>query len=63
MLGAMNNAKIRTKILGVIGLCVAAMIGISGFAIYQMNKIGQELVALAEENMPLTRMVTDITAH
>ena len=45
MPGAMNNAKIRTKVLGVIGLCVAAMAGVSGFAIYQMNRIGQEIEA------------------
>ena len=63
MLGKISNFKIRTKILGAMGLCIAAMIGTSTYSIVQMNRIGEEIVTLAEETMPLTKVVTEITVH
>ena len=63
MLGKLKNMKIRTKILGAMGLCIAAMIGVSTYSIVQMNKIGTEIASLAEETMPLTKVVNEITVH
>ena len=63
MLSKISNFKIRTKILGAMGLCIAAMIGTSTYSIVQMNRIGEEIVTLAEETMPLTKVVTEITVH
>ncbi len=63
MLGKLSNFKIRTKILGAMGLCIASMIGVSTYSIVQMNRIGAEIVTLAEETMPLTKVVTEITVH
>ena len=63
MLGRLTNLKIRTKVLGAIGMCIAAMIGLSAYSIVQMNKIGVEIAVLAEETMPLTKVVTEVTVH
>ncbi|WP_081305630.1 methyl-accepting chemotaxis protein [Vibrio coralliilyticus] len=40
-----------------------AMLIMGGFALYQMNKIGNELVDIAEEDIPLTKMLTVVTEH
>ncbi|NOI74674.1 methyl-accepting chemotaxis protein [Vibrio coralliilyticus] len=40
-----------------------AMMIMGGFALYQMNKIGNELVDIAEEDIPLTKMLTVVTEH
>ncbi|NRF13070.1 methyl-accepting chemotaxis protein [Vibrio coralliilyticus] len=40
-----------------------AMIIMGVFALYQMNKIGNELVDIAEEDIPLTKMLTVVTEH
>ncbi len=63
MLNILKNLKIRTKVFATVGLCIMALIAISAFSIFQMNKIGIELTAIAEENMPLTAVVTQVTTH
>ncbi|MBN3493629.1 methyl-accepting chemotaxis protein [Vibrio neptunius] len=40
-----------------------AMMIMGGFALYQMNKIGNELTDIAEEDIPLTKMLTLVTEH
>ncbi|NOH60932.1 methyl-accepting chemotaxis protein [Vibrio sp. RE88] len=40
-----------------------AMLIMGGFALYQMNKIGNELIDIAEEDIPLTKMLTIVTEH
>ncbi|WP_333002250.1 methyl-accepting chemotaxis protein [Vibrio coralliilyticus] len=40
-----------------------AMMIMGGFALYQMNKIGNELVDIAEEDIPLTKMLAVVTEH
>ncbi|PAU39830.1 chemotaxis protein [Vibrio coralliilyticus] len=40
-----------------------AMMIMCGFALYQMNKIGNELIDIAEEDIPLTKMLTVVTEH
>ncbi|AXN34291.1 methyl-accepting chemotaxis protein [Vibrio coralliilyticus] len=40
-----------------------AMMIMGGFALYQMNKIGNELIDIAEEDIPLTKMLTVVTEH
>jgi methyl-accepting chemotaxis protein len=53
--------KVRIIILAVFGIAVA--IGIASTALYSLNAVGKKLVSIAEEDIPLTNAVTEITAH
>lgn len=53
--------KYKIYLLGIIQLILMLIIG--GIAIIQMNKIGVELVDIAEEHIPLASKVTKITEH
>lgn len=57
------NLKISQKIylLGFIQLGLMLLIGM--FALVQMNKIGEELIDIAEDDIPLSNMLTKITEH
>ncbi|WP_120496993.1 Tar ligand binding domain-containing protein [Kiloniella sp. EL199] len=64
----MQNIKnkmtsVSAKILGVIALCMLSLMSVSGFSIYQMQQIGEELEGIAEQNIPLTNILTKITTH
>ena len=58
-----SNLSLRTKMLSVVGLCIAALVGMSLFAVKQMNDIGREIETIAEQDMPLTNVVTQIATH
>ena len=58
-----DNLTIQAKTYAVVGMCISALLGVGLFSLYQMNKIGVELVAIAEEDIPLTNVVTKITTH
>ncbi len=57
------NLKISQKIYlyGFIQLGLMALIGL--FALVQMNKIGDELINIAEGDIPLSTMLTKVTEH
>ncbi len=57
------NLKISQKIylLGFIQLGLMLLIGL--FALVQMNKIGDELIDIAEDDIPLSNMLTKVTEH
>lgn len=59
----LSKIKISQKvyILGVIQLLLICLIGGVGYT--QMSKIGLELIDIAEEDIPLTRMLTQLTEH
>ena len=63
MLETFSQTSLKVKIFATVGLCLAALIGVATFASWQMNKIGQELVAIAEQDIPLTNMLTQISTH
>ena len=58
-----SSLSVGAKVLGVVSLCLIAMVSLSGFSIFQMQKIGTELEAIAEQDIPLTNMLTAITTH
>lgn len=47
--------------MGAVQLCLLTALG--GFSYIQMNKIADELFDIAEEDIPLTQMVTTLTEH
>lgn len=59
----MNNLSLKAKLLGSAGFLLLLLIFSSGFAIYSMNNIGQELEAIAEQDIPLTEKLAAITTH
>lgn len=63
MAGYLANLGVKTKLYGVVGMCLMALAGISGFAVWQIDKIGKELHSIAEQDIPLTLMLTDISSH
>ena len=59
----LSRLMIAQKIL-LLGLTqILLMIILGGYAIYQMDKIGLALIDIAEEDMPLTKMLTKVTEH
>ena len=61
--GFLANLSIGQKILAIVGVGLLALIGVSGTAIVQMDKIGKEIAEIAEEDIPLTQAVTKIETH
>ena len=63
MSGPRKSTSIKLKILGTVGACLIALAAISGFAIVQIFKIGQELAVIAEADIPLSNALTKVTSH
>lgn len=59
----LNRIKIRQKIYILGGVQLALMTIMGLLALSQMDKIGKELVDIAEKDVPLTGFVTRITEH
>jgi len=66
-LGNLNRGtkgfSVAQKLLGIVSLCIAMMVLVASVAIYQINRIGKELESIAEQDIPLTEIVSQITVH
>ena len=51
------------KIYSIVGLCLFLLAGVGGIAIWQMDKIGAELEAIAEQDIPLSNALSKVTIH
>ncbi len=60
---SLSNLKISTRIAGLAGILLAVGIAIAAVGIVQMGQIGDELTTIAEEDIPLTRGLTNVTLH
>ncbi len=58
-----SNLKIGIRIYLLAGILVVLAAVTSGIGIVQMNKIGNEIIEIAEEDLPMTEMLTTITLH
>jgi len=65
-----NNSKstgrslsVAQKILSVVGVLIVMAVGITAIGIYQISSIGKEVESIAEEDLPLTRIVSKITTN
>lgn len=58
-----SSVSVAAKIGALVCFCIAAIIGVAGTGIWQMHKIGVEIVAIAENDIPLTDIVSKITLH
>jgi len=59
----LNNISIKFKIYFMAGILTVSLAISVLYAINSMNNIGRELVAIAEEDIPLTNIITAITVH
>ena len=59
----LSNFKIAYKVYLLGFLLLGALLVMGGFALIQMNKIGNELIDIAERDIPLTKSLTALTEH
>ena len=58
-----RGLSVTQKVMALVGAVLVLLIAVAGTAIYQMNNIGDELFEIAEHDLPLTRLVTQLTVH
>ncbi len=58
-----KSMKIGAKIIALVGFCLGLLVLVSGVSIWQMNKIGVEIEAIAERDLPLTEALASVTIH
>jgi methyl-accepting chemotaxis protein len=61
--GSRLGATVMHKLLGIVGLCLMATVVVAGIGIWQMRNIGAEIESVAEQDMPLTGVVSQVTVH
>ena len=54
---------VAAKILCIVGVVLALLVAVAATASFQMMKIGDEIVEIAEQDIPLTEALTNITVH
>ncbi|NNG01983.1 MAG: methyl-accepting chemotaxis protein [Desulfobacteraceae bacterium] len=59
----MKNLNIGTKIMGMVGILLLLMVACAGFGIFKIDHVGDELHAIANEDIPLTEAITEITIN
>jgi methyl-accepting chemotaxis protein len=59
----LNNMSLKAKLMGFASVLLILLIISSGYAVYSMNSIGKELFTIAEEDIPLTEKIAQITVH
>jgi methyl-accepting chemotaxis protein len=59
----LNNMSLKAKLMGFASVLLMLLIISTVYAVYSMNSIGKELFAIAEEDIPLTEKIAQITVH
>lgn len=59
----MSNISVKNRIYLLVLILLAGSIAQSATGIIQMNQIGLEITEIAEEDIPLTEIVTKVTIH
>ncbi len=57
--GSGKSMKVGTKVMAVVGFCLALLIMVAGTSIWQMNLIGGEIEGIAERDIPLTEALPE----
>ena len=57
------SRSVGQKLLSISALCIAFLLVVAGFAVYQLDRIGREIADIAEQDLPLIKVVSDITVH
>lgn len=61
--GRTSTLSVGAKIAVVVGLCLTLLVGVSGTGIWTMQKIGLEIESIARHDVPLTKIVSNITVQ
>ncbi|MBE4573280.1 methyl-accepting chemotaxis protein [Vibrio navarrensis] len=59
----LNNLTITQKMSSLVGALLSLIIVVSAFAVTKMEKVALEIDSIANNNIPLTKVVTDLTVH
>jgi methyl-accepting chemotaxis protein len=59
----LKNLSVGAKVFGIVGLCLLSLAAIAILSVTQMMKIGSQIEAVAEQDIPLTGIITSITVH
>jgi len=57
----LHHLKIRTKILGLIGILLLLMVAVSAFGVIKLREIGEEIKQIGAKDLPLLEIVTEIS--
>jgi len=63
MKGLINRISVKKKVIGNSLLLLSMIFIISIYSLFTMGQIGKELEAIAEQDIPLTEILTKITEH
>jgi len=59
----MDSISIKTKLYATIGILIAFMLLSTSVSLVKLDGIGDEIVAIAEQDIPLTEAITKVTIH
>jgi len=59
----MNNVSLKIKLYALAGILITFMLFSTAVSITKMSKIGDEIKAVAEQDIPLTEVVTKVTIN
>ncbi|MGI2091324.1 methyl-accepting chemotaxis protein [Shewanella oncorhynchi] len=61
MVKLLKDLRIKHKMIALVGVMLVLILILSGFSLLKMQRVSEEIHGIAEENIPLVRLSTDIT--
>ncbi|MGL5024356.1 MAG: MCP four helix bundle domain-containing protein, partial [Shewanella oncorhynchi] len=61
MVKFLKDLRIKHKMIALVGVMLVLILILSGFSLLKMQRVSEEIHGIAEENIPLVRLSTDIT--
>ncbi|RBM90360.1 methyl-accepting chemotaxis protein [Vibrio paracholerae] len=58
-----NNLSITQKMIALVGCLLALMLIVSAYSITKMKRVAIEIEVIAHDNLPLTKLMTEMTVH
>ncbi|EKG86060.1 HAMP domain protein [Vibrio paracholerae HE-16] len=58
-----NNLSITQKMIALVGCLLALTLIVSAYSITKMKRVAVEIEAIAHDNLPLAKLMTDMTVH
>ncbi len=60
---ANNTLSVKAKVTATVMFCIMLLVGVSGVAIWQMTKVGEEIGSVVNFDLPVTEALTKTTVH
>ena len=58
-----KGRSVGQKLLAIVAVSIGFLLLVAGVALYQINRIGEEIADIAEQDIPMTAVVSKVTAH